>query len=80
MNEELFRERDRIIANVESYAAAEGLNDLGKLQAAVRFALIAGWNAGFNNGYDAVLVEKASKSSVDLRNNPYVHSLDKDSQ
>ena len=46
MNEELFRERDRIVGNAQAYAASEGLTDLGLLQAAVRFALVDGWFAG----------------------------------
>ena len=72
MNEELFRERDRIVANAEAYAAAEGLTELGLLQAAVRFALVAGWGVGFGEGLIS--------SPRDIPKNPYIHSLDKDMQ
>ena len=37
--EAMLKERDRIIGKVRSYAAMEGLGELGTLQAAVRFAL-----------------------------------------
>jgi len=39
--EAMLKERDRIIGKVRSYAAMEGLGELGTLQAAVLFALVS---------------------------------------
>jgi len=41
------------------------------LAAVVAAAKAEAWDEGFNTGYDQVLVERASSSSIDLRKNPY---------
>ena len=71
--EAMLKERDRIIGKVRSYAAMEGLGELGTLQAAVRFALASACatvsdsrQAEAPTGDDALLIESYARLAQEI--------------